>query len=223
MAKVYRTICQLHSALVAAGLIIDSGANQHLTYTDKDLVDVIDISNLGITVSHPNRTKACITKVGNMVLNKNLTLYDVLVILEYCMSLMSVHKVARDSKLIVAFDESKCYVLPQDLRDIKMLGIDFCEICQKAKQTRELFPLSDQKSTMLGELVHIDLCGPYKVTSKEEFKYFLTLVDDYTRAVWVYLIKTKDENGIVERKHRHLLNVCMITSVLEGITFDVMV
>nr|GEW86845.1 copia protein [Tanacetum cinerariifolium] len=31
---------------------------------------------------------------------------------------------ARDSKLIVAFDESKCNVLPQALRDMKGLGID---------------------------------------------------------------------------------------------------
>ncbi|GJZ45908.1 hypothetical protein Tco_0593504 [Tanacetum coccineum] len=100
-----------------------AGANQHLTYTDKDLVNVIDISYPGITVSHPNRTKACITKVGNMVLNKTLTLYDVLVVLKYCVSLMFVHKVARDNNLIVAFDESKCFVLPQDLRDIKVLGI----------------------------------------------------------------------------------------------------
>ncbi|GKD07914.1 hypothetical protein Tco_1187599, partial [Tanacetum coccineum] len=94
-----------------------AGANQHLTYTDKDLVNVIDISYLGIIVSHPNGTKACITKVGNMVLNKTLTLYDVLVVPDNCVSLMSVHKLARDNNLIVAFDESKCFVLPQDLMD----------------------------------------------------------------------------------------------------------
>ncbi|GJW54527.1 hypothetical protein Tco_0098612 [Tanacetum coccineum] len=114
---------QPHSAPVVAGLIIDSGANQHLTYTDKDLVNVIDISYLGITVSHPNRTEACITKVRNMLLNKILIIYDVLVVPEYCVSLMSFHKVARDNNLIVAFDESKCFVLPQDLRDMKVLGI----------------------------------------------------------------------------------------------------
>nr|GEZ39680.1 ribonuclease H-like domain-containing protein [Tanacetum cinerariifolium] len=107
---------QLHTALVAAGIIVDSGANQHLTYTDKLLVNVIDISKLGIKVSHPNGTEAVITKVGNMILNKNLTLYDVLVVLEYCVSLMSVHKVAKDSGLIVAFNGNKCFVLPQDLK-----------------------------------------------------------------------------------------------------------
>nr|GEU88102.1 ribonuclease H-like domain-containing protein [Tanacetum cinerariifolium] len=100
-----------------------AGANQHLTYTDKLLVNVIDISKLGIKVSHPNGTKAVITKAGNMILNKNLTLYDVLVVPEYCVSLMSVHKVARDSGLIVTFNENKCFVLPQDLKEMLVLGI----------------------------------------------------------------------------------------------------
>ncbi|GJZ33280.1 ribonuclease H-like domain-containing protein [Tanacetum coccineum] len=41
-----------------------AGANQHLTYTDKNLVNIIDISYLGIKVSHPNGTEALITKVA---------------------------------------------------------------------------------------------------------------------------------------------------------------
>ncbi|GKD59011.1 ribonuclease H-like domain-containing protein, partial [Tanacetum coccineum] len=155
-----------------------AGANQHLTYTDKDLVNVIDISYPGITVSHPNGTKACITKVGNMVLNKTLTLYDVLVVLKYCVSLMFVHKVARDNNLIVPFDKSNCFVLPQDLRDMKVLGT--------GNQIDGLYYFNETQ-------VHLDLWGPYKVVSKEVFKYFLTVVDDYTRAFWVYMIKTKDE------------------------------
>ncbi|GJU45700.1 putative reverse transcriptase domain-containing protein [Tanacetum coccineum] len=151
---------------------------KHLTYTDKDLGNVIDISNLGITVSHFNGTEACITKVRNMILNENLTLYDVLVVSKYCVSLMCVLKVARDSKLTVAFDESKCYVLPHDLRDMKVLEI--------GNQKDGLYYFNEKQ-------VHLDLWGPYKVISKEGFKHFLTTVDDYTRAVWVYLIKTKDE------------------------------
>nr|GEV88921.1 ribonuclease H-like domain-containing protein [Tanacetum cinerariifolium] len=114
---------ELHAALVAAGLIVDSGANQHLIYSDKFLVNVIDISKFGIKVSHPNGTGALITKVGNMVLTKDITLYDVLVVSEYCVSLMSIHKIVRDSKLIIGFDESRCYVLPQDLREAKFQGL----------------------------------------------------------------------------------------------------
>ncbi|GJU74354.1 integrase, catalytic region, zinc finger, CCHC-type containing protein [Tanacetum coccineum] len=111
------------STLQQAGINFDYGANQHLTYTDKDLVNVIDISYLKIKVSHPNGTKVFIAKVRNLVLTNFLTLYDVLVVPEYCVSLVYVHKVARVSKFIVAFDESKSFVLSQDMMDVKVMGI----------------------------------------------------------------------------------------------------
>ncbi|GJT36748.1 putative reverse transcriptase domain-containing protein [Tanacetum coccineum] len=98
-------------ALEQTGIIFDLGANQHLTYTDKILVNVIDISYLRIKVSHPNGTEALITKVGNLILTKFLTLYDVLVVPEYFVTLVFVHKVARDNKFIVGFDESKCFLM----------------------------------------------------------------------------------------------------------------
>ncbi|GJW31990.1 ribonuclease H-like domain-containing protein [Tanacetum coccineum] len=84
-------------------------------------------------------------------------------------------------------------VLKNDLNLSKNTCVSACETCHRAKQTRELFPLSDHKSMNPGELVHLDLWGPYKVSSREGFRYFLTIVDDYSRAVWTYLLKTKDE------------------------------
>ena len=47
-----------------------------------------------------------------------------------------------------------------------------CDTCHKAKQTREPFPLSEHKSTKLGQLVHLDVWGPYKITSRDGYKYF---------------------------------------------------
>nr|GFB70136.1 ribonuclease H-like domain-containing protein [Tanacetum cinerariifolium] len=64
-----------------------------------------------IKVSHPNGTKALITKVGNLILTNFLTLYDVLVVPEYSVTPVSVNKVARDNKFIVGFDESKCFLM----------------------------------------------------------------------------------------------------------------
>ncbi|GJU89574.1 ribonuclease H-like domain-containing protein [Tanacetum coccineum] len=154
-------------------LIAYPSANQHLTYTDKNLVNVIDISYLRIKVSHPNRIEALITKVGNLMLTKFLTLYDVLVVPEYSITLISVHTVARDNKIIVGFNESKCFLMSQDLMHVKIIGIGkqvnglYYFNSMEAKQIREPFPLSEHKSTILGELVHLDLSGPYRVVSKE--------------------------------------------------------
>ncbi|GJX86767.1 ribonuclease H-like domain-containing protein, partial [Tanacetum coccineum] len=84
-------------------------------------------------------------------------------------------------------------VLHQDFDISKSSTIYVCEVFYRAKQTSDPFPLSSHKSKSLGELVHLDLRGPYRVPSREGFKYFLTIMDDYSRDIWVYLIKTTDE------------------------------
>ena len=37
----------------------------------------------------------------------------------------------------------------------------------------------------------MDVWGPYSTSTLDGCKYFLTIVDDATRATWVYLMKTK--------------------------------
>ncbi|GKF87149.1 hypothetical protein Tco_0258026, partial [Tanacetum coccineum] len=63
-----------------AGWIIDSGANQHLTTSTIGMINVVDFSNLNITVGHPNGTVATISHVGDLRLLNNVILYDVLVV-----------------------------------------------------------------------------------------------------------------------------------------------
>ena len=43
------------------------------------------------------------------------------------------------------------------------------------------------------KLVHSDIWGPCPVVSKSGFKYFVTFVDDYSRATWLYLMKNRSE------------------------------
>nr|GEU59505.1 hypothetical protein [Tanacetum cinerariifolium] len=43
-------------------------------------------------------------------------------------------------------------------------------------------------------LFDVDRYGPYRVISKEGYKYFLTIVNDYNRPIWVHLLKSKLES-----------------------------
>nr|GEW00554.1 ribonuclease H-like domain-containing protein [Tanacetum cinerariifolium] len=54
-----------------------------------------------------------------------------------------------------------------------------CDICHKAKQTREPFPLSDRKSFKIGDLIHLDVWGPYKVA----FLYLVWLLEQHEGAI----------------------------------------
>ncbi|XP_071688451.1 uncharacterized protein [Rutidosis leptorrhynchoides] len=102
------------------GWIIDSGANQHMTVSEKELDNIIDISDFNLKVSHPNGTEAQVRKIGNLKLTSNIILYDVLVVLGYCVSLLSVSKLVQDNELFVGFDRHKCYI--QDLMSRNTLG-----------------------------------------------------------------------------------------------------
>lgn len=51
-------------------------------------------------------------------------------------------------------------------------------------QTKLLFPINIIKIKMIFELIHIDTWGPHKNTTYNGFKYFLTIVDDYSKATW---------------------------------------
>ncbi|KAM2634977.1 hypothetical protein EV1_025388 [Malus domestica] len=137
-----------------------------------------------------------------------------------------------------------------------------CDICPLAKQTRLSFPSSFISSQAPFDLIHCDIWGPHRVNSHSGARYFLTIVDDYSRFTWIHLMRLKSEtqgllcsfiawvqtqfkcviktiradngaeftylrpffdskgivfhtscpstpqqNGVVERKHRHFLNV----------------
>ncbi|KAJ0445166.1 putative RNA-directed DNA polymerase [Helianthus annuus] len=298
--------------------ICDSGANQHMVKTDKEMFNCIDVSEYELTVSHPNGTKAKVSKIGSIALAENVVLRDVLFVPTYSVNLLSVYKLSKDNQITVVFNENTCslqdsksgrvlvtgkqdnglYFLKKDGNSVNFcfnslnnsnlwhsrlghpanqvlsilkdeLGVvdikqHTCEVCHRAKQVRVPFPLSEHKTSNVGDIVHLDVWGPYKVTSRDGFKYFLTVVDDYSRTVWCYLLRNKMEvfenvesfyelvltqfkkrvkvfrsdngtefvnnkmdnfckskgiihqtscsytpqqNGVVERKHRHLLNL----------------
>ncbi|GKA31192.1 ribonuclease H-like domain-containing protein [Tanacetum coccineum] len=83
------------------------------------MFNVVYISSLNIIVGHPNGTLATISNVGNLKLTNNMVLYDVLVVPDYYVSLMSVNKLIKDIKMFIGFDENKCYI--QDLKKEKIL------------------------------------------------------------------------------------------------------
>ena len=64
------------------------------------------------------------------------------------------------------------------------------------------------------ELVHSDVCDPMKTKSLGGASYFITFIDDHSRKIWVYNLKTKDQvlqvfnqfHAFVEREFGEKLN-----------------
>ena len=55
------------------------------------------------------------------------------------------------------------------------------------------FPTSHISSIAPFMLIHVDIWGGYRTSSISGAHYFLTIVDDYTRCTWVYLMRHKSE------------------------------
>lgn len=66
-----------------------------------------------------------------------------------------------------------------------------CDICFRAKQTRQSFPDSSHNAKDTFDLIHCDLWGPYRATTFCGSRYFLTILDDHSRALWLYLLPDK--------------------------------
>lgn len=60
-----------------------------------------------------------------------------------------------------------------------------------ARQERLSFSHSINTSTKIFQLLHIDLWGPYHTATHDNHKYFITLVDDYSRCTWTQLLTCK--------------------------------
>ncbi|KAH9649106.1 hypothetical protein KPL70_025861 [Citrus sinensis] len=57
------------------------------------------------------------------------------------------------------------------------------------KSSRTSFKTTVHKTKGTLDYIHSDLWGPAQTTSLSGAKYFISLIDDYSRMVWVYLLK----------------------------------
>ena len=70
--------------------------------------------------------------------------------------------------------------------------LKFCETCVLGKQRKVKFSSGKHTTTEILEYIHSDLWGPASVETHGGCRYFVTFIDDHSRKVWLYLLKSKD-------------------------------
>jgi hypothetical protein len=69
-----------------------------------------------------------------------------------------------------------------------------CDACLAGKQRRNSFPVAAQyRAERVLEIVHGDLCGPITPETPSGGKYFLLLVDDKSRFMWLKVLARKNQ------------------------------
>ena len=75
---------------------------------------------------------------------------------------------------------------------VKGMSLKHCDYCLFGKQHRVSFRIPSTRKPNVLDLVYSDVCDPIDVESLGGNKYFVTFIDDASRKVWVYFLKTKD-------------------------------
>ncbi|KAK9061911.1 hypothetical protein SSX86_019095 [Deinandra increscens subsp. villosa] len=245
-------IMACNSSLLHSKWIIDTGASDHMCH-DIHLFSDIHLLHKPVSIGLPNGQVIKVTHTGTVIINSNLSLFNVLHIPQFTHNLLSVPKLCESTKGILLFTHNSClfqapslkrplvlgelvhglYLLNQNLKtsvassfvvsksfcnvvvnnktwhtrlghlpvyklkqlhllsDSNFDSIVTCGICPKARQHKLSFPHSTISTTHAFEIIHIDTWGPYSVPTYNGHKYFLTIVDDFTRTTWTHLLSTK--------------------------------
>ena len=86
-------------------------------------------------------------------------------------------------------------------KDVKTL--EFCENCVLGKAHKLSFSKGKHTSKEVLEYIHSDLWGsPLVVESLGGCYYFVTLIDDFSRKVWIYFLKDEVLKNFKEWKAR---------------------
>ena len=80
---------------------------------------------------------------------------------------------------------------------------ELCDSCLAGKQRRLPFPKTAKyRAQEVLQLVHGDLCGPITPATHGGRRYFLLLVDDCSRYMWLQLLTSKDEAAEAIRRFK---------------------
>ncbi|KAJ9551125.1 hypothetical protein OSB04_015170 [Centaurea solstitialis] len=68
-----------------------------------------------------------------------------------------------------------------------------CESCLLGKMTKSPFKGKMERGKDLLDLIHTDVCGPFRSATRNGERYFVTFTDDFSRYGFIYLMKNKSD------------------------------
>ncbi|KAI3509033.1 hypothetical protein L1887_24056 [Cichorium endivia] len=101
---------------------------------------------------------------------------------------------------------------------------DVCESSLLRKMTKSPFIGSCERDEGLLDIIHTNVCGPFRSTTRDANRFYVSFTDDYRKYGYIYLIKHESEtfekfkefknelNGVAERRKRTLLD--MVSSMM---------
>jgi len=86
--------------------------------------------------------------------------------------------------------DSRLHLLQHVIPDLSSSSNKDCSVCPLAKQHCISFPISNNRSTHIFDIIHCDIWGPFSTPSSNNYTFFLTIVDDFSRFTWGFFDAT---------------------------------
>ncbi|XP_070026377.1 uncharacterized protein [Nicotiana sylvestris] len=173
------TIRAFMSHLVNGNWIIDIGASNHMVHNFKLLSEIKDLTSIG---HNKDLLSGNVMGIGKEECGLYILKPDIPEGPVQQLNAKHSNKLAFSANNISSSNKTVSY--------------HHCTVCLIAKQSRLPFSHSTSSSTLPFELVHTDVCGPYRVPTHNGKRS-----DNGTEFF------NEQQNGKVERKHRFILNM----------------
>ncbi|KAE8701309.1 hypothetical protein F3Y22_tig00110548pilonHSYRG00747 [Hibiscus syriacus] len=211
----------------------DTGATSHMTNDVAALDNSVPYTgNQRVYVGNGTSMPiSCVGSISSIVASHPLPLSDVLLVPNLTKNLLSISKLTRENNCSITFSSSGFTI--QDLATRTVVGVRRCEkglyvldrghasfLSSLSKCTSRASSVTwharlghpsfrivsslnkhDQRCASLFERIHCDLWGPSPVTSPSGYNLISMSKFNLTRIACPY---TPNQNGIAERKHRHI-------------------
>ncbi|XP_075104909.1 retrovirus-related Pol polyprotein from transposon RE2 [Nicotiana tabacum] len=194
--------------------ILDTGATNHMT-PHKHLLFNVQPLIKPFSITLPNGYKAKVISTGSLYLRHDIILLHVLLVPSFHFNLISVHQLicqldcsALFTKIIYSLQglslkrpleigkaAGRLYYLHPDT-DLFLVPLSSMIISSSSTLPNSVSIVSDKSNHVVTHVngthaLQIDIWGSYNTRTYSGFRYFLTLVDDYTRATWTRLLSCK--------------------------------
>ncbi|GKA65245.1 RNA-directed DNA polymerase, eukaryota, reverse transcriptase zinc-binding domain protein [Tanacetum coccineum] len=174
----------------------------------------VSSANANMVVGHPNGTQALIIEIGDLKISNDITLYDVLVVPEYTISLLSVHMIARDSRsqsMNMEIESTPALVLDDECLNSKDLSNSLLGRVKAFASLSNLKMLiqASMDFTIDGRVVWVDIEGiPFKMWSINTFKRIAFK--------WCVLLHIDDQEDECFHTKRMFINTKVGMNILES-------
>ncbi|KAI3524132.1 hypothetical protein L1887_02784 [Cichorium endivia] len=100
------------------------------------------------------------------------------------------------------------------LESFDLKSDDVCESCILGKMTKSPFKGSFERGEGLLDIIHTDVCGPFRSTTKDGTRFYVTFIDDYSRYGKIKMLRFDRGGEYLSIEFLDYLKECGIVSQL---------